>query len=160
MVPSRAKSLTWPTGGRWYSLIPSFSSSLWPPATFFFQLLSVLHEAASALEPLHMLVLLPGLLSPSLSLSSLSFFFFYYFIFLTSLLEYDCFTMLCQFLLYNKVNQLYVYIYPHIPSLLHLPSTLPIPPLKVDTTHRADLPVLCSCFPLAIYFTFGTSTYF
>ena len=28
------------------------------------------------------------------------------------LLEYSCFTMLCQFLLYSKVNQLYVYIYP------------------------------------------------
>ena len=26
--------------------------------------------------------------------------------------------MLCSFLLYNKVNQLYVYIYPHIPSVL------------------------------------------
>ena len=24
----------------------------------------------------------------------------------------NCFTILCQFLLYNKVNQLYVYIYP------------------------------------------------
>ena len=58
--------------------------------------------------------------------------------------------MLCQFLLYNKVNQLYVYIYPHIPSLLHLPPTLPIPPLLVDTKHQADLSVLCSCFPLAI----------
>ena len=23
-------------------------------------------------------------------------------------------------------------------------------------THRADLPVLCSCFPLVIYFTFGS----
>ena len=64
--------------------------------------------------------------------------------------------MLCQFLLYNKVNQLYVYIYPHIPSLLHLPPTLPIPPLQVDTKHRADLPVRCSCFPLAIYFTFDS----
>ena len=64
--------------------------------------------------------------------------------------------MLCQFLLYNKVNQLYVYIYPHIPSLLHLPSTLRIPPLQVVTKHRADLPVLCGCFPLAIYFTFGS----
>ena len=52
--------------------------------------------------------------------------------FLTSLLEYNCFTMLCQFLLYNKVNQLYVYIYPHISSLLCLPPTLPIPPLQVD----------------------------
>ena len=33
-------------------------------------------------------------------------------------MEYNCLTMLCYFLLYNKVNQLYVYIYPHIPSLL------------------------------------------
>ena len=39
--------------------------------------------------------------------------------FLTSLLEYNCFTMLCQFLLYNKVNQLYIYIYHLIPSLSH-----------------------------------------
>ena len=44
-----------------------------------------------------------------------------FFFFLTSLLEYNCFTMLCQLLLYNKVNQLYVYIYPHISSLLHHP---------------------------------------
>ena len=64
--------------------------------------------------------------------------------------------MLCQFLLYNKVNQLYAYVYPHIPSLLHLPPTLSIPPLQVVTKHQADLPVLCSCFPLAIYFTFGS----
>ena len=75
--------------------------------------------------------------------------------FFTSLLEYNCFTMLRQFMLNNKVNQLYVYIYPHIPSLLRLPPTLPIPPLQVVTKHRADLPVLYSCFPLAIYFTFG-----
>ena len=26
----------------------------------------------------------------------------------------------------------------------------------MDTKHRADLPVLCSCFPLAIYFTSGS----
>ena len=64
--------------------------------------------------------------------------------------------MLCQFLLYNKVNQLYVYICPHIPSLLHLLPPLPIPPLQVVTKHRADLPMQCSCFPLAIYFTFGS----
>ena len=76
--------------------------------------------------------------------------------FLTSLLEYDCFTMVCQFLLYNKVNQLYIYIHPHISSLLHLPPTLPIPPLQVVTEHRADLLVLCDCFPLAFYFTFGS----
>ena len=30
---------------------------------------------------------------------------------LSLFLDYNCFTMLCQFLLYNKVNQLYVYIY-------------------------------------------------
>ena len=64
--------------------------------------------------------------------------------------------MLCQFLLYYKVNQRYVYIYPHISSLLCLRPTLPIPPLQVVTKHQADLPVLCGCFPLAIYFTFGS----
>ena len=63
--------------------------------------------------------------------------------------------MLCQFLLYNKVNHLYIYIYPRISSLLRLPPTLPITPLQVVTKHRADLPVLCGCFPLASYFTFG-----
>ena len=75
---------------------------------------------------------------------------------LTSLLEYNCFTLLCYFLLYNKVTQLYVYVYPHILYLLRLPLTLPIAPLQVVAKHRADLPVLCSCFPLAIYFTFGS----
>ena len=64
--------------------------------------------------------------------------------------------MVCQFLLYNKVNQLYINIYPLIPSLLSLPPTLPFPPLQVDTKHRADLLVLCGCFPLTIYFTFGS----
>ena len=64
--------------------------------------------------------------------------------------------MVCQFLLYNKVNQLYIYIYPHISSLLRLPPTLHIPPLQVVTKHGVDLPVLCGCFPLAIYFTFGS----
>ena len=54
------------------------------------------------------------------------------------------------------MNQIYVYIYPHIPSLLRLPPTLPIPVLYVDTKHWADLPVLCGCFPLAIFFTFGS----
>ena len=46
-------------------------------------------------------------------------------VFLTSLLEYNCFTMVCQFLLYNKVNQLYIYICPHISSILHLPPSHP-----------------------------------
>ena len=81
---------------------------------------------------------------------------FLFFFLLTSLLEYNFFTVVCQFLLYNKVNQLYINIYAHISSLLHLPPTLPIPPHQVDTKHRADLPVLCGCFPLAIHFTFGS----
>ena len=50
--------------------------------------------------------------------------------FFKSLLAYNCFTMVCQFLLYNKVNQLYIYIHPHISSLLCLPPTLRIPPPK------------------------------
>ena len=62
--------------------------------------------------------------------------------------------MVCWFLLYNKVNQLYIYIHPHISSLLRLPPSLP--PLQVVTKHGADLPVLCGCFPLAISFTFGS----
>ena len=64
--------------------------------------------------------------------------------------------MVCQFLLYNRVNQLYTYTYPHISSLLCFPPTLPIPPLQLDKKHLVDLHVLCSCFPLAIYFTFGS----
>ena len=64
--------------------------------------------------------------------------------------------MLCQFLLYHKVNQLYIYIYPHISSFVHLPPTLPIPPLQVVTKHRADLPVRYGCFPLGIQFAFGS----
>ena len=64
--------------------------------------------------------------------------------------------MLCQFLFFNKVNQLYIYIYPYISSLLCLPPTLHIPPFQAVTKHRANLPVLCGCFPLAVYFTFGS----
>ena len=50
--------------------------------------------------------------------------------------------MVCQFLLYNKVNQLQIYIYPHISSLLHLPPTLLIPPLWVDKKNT-ELISLC-----------------
>ena len=32
------------------------------------------------------------------------------------LLEYSCFTVLCQLLLFSKVNQSYVYIYPGFPG--------------------------------------------
>ena len=63
--------------------------------------------------------------------------------------------MVQQPLLYNKANQTYINIHPHISFLLCLPPTFPIPPLQVDTKCWADLPVLGGCFPLAIYFTFG-----
>ena len=62
--------------------------------------------------------------------------------------------MVCQFLLYNTVNQLY--IYPHNSSLLRLPPILPIPPLQVVSKRWVDFPMLCGCFPLAIYITFGS----
>ena len=65
--------------------------------------------------------------------------------------------MVCQFLLYNKMNQFYIYICSHISSPLRLPASYPpYPTLQVVTKHRADLPVLCGCFPLAIYFMFGS----
>ena len=52
------------------------------------------------------------------------------------------------------MNQLNVYIYP-LP--LGPPShSTAIPPLYVITEHRAELPVLHSRFPLAIYFTYGS----
>ena len=35
--------------------------------------------------------------------------------------------MVCQFLLYNQVNQLYIYICSHISSLLHLPPSHMMP---------------------------------
>ena len=57
-------------------------------------------------------------------------------IFLTSLLEYNCFTMVCQFLLYNKVNQLYIYIYPHISSPLRFPPSHPPYPTPLGS-HKA-----------------------
>ena len=60
--------------------------------------------------------------------------------------------MLCQFLLYNEVNQLQVYIYP----LPLEPPIPPIPPTQVITEHQAELPVLYSRFPLAICFTHGS----
>ena len=48
--------------------------------------------------------------------------------------------MLCQFLLYNKVNQLYVYIYTHISSLLRLSPTLPIHPSRWSQSTELNSP--------------------
>ena len=55
-------------------------------------------------------------------------------------------------MLYNNVNQLQVCIYP---LALEPPSYTSIPPPKVITEHRAELPVLYSSFPLAICFKHG-----
>ena len=75
-----------------------------------------------------------------------------------------------EFLLYSKVNQLYVrvcayiYTYTYIyiyPLPLKPPSHAPsIIPLQVITEHRAESPVLYSSFPVAIYFTQGKCMYF
>ena len=58
--------------------------------------------------------------------------------------------MLYWFLLDSNVNQLYTYISP---SLSSLP---PVSHLRVITEHWAELPVLHSSFPLAVYFPSGT----
>ena len=61
------------------------------------------------------------------------------------LLEYSCFTMLCQFLLYSKVNQLYVYIYP---PFFGFPSHL--------GHHRALSRVPCATQQVLISYLFYT----
>lgn len=65
------------------------------------------------------------------------------------LLTYNCFTKLCLFLLHNNMNELNVYINP-LP-LWKLPLTHSIPPLQVTAEHQAELLVLYSWFPLAVY---------
>ena len=62
-----------------------------------------------------------------------------YLFFLTSLLEYNCFTMVCQFLLYNKVNQLYIYICSHISPRVSLPSSLSHPSRWSQSTELISL---------------------
>ena len=54
------------------------------------------------------------------------------------------------------ISYTYTYIPISPPSCVSLPPTLPIPLLYVVTKHWAELPVLCSCFTLASYFTFGS----
>ena len=61
------------------------------------------------------------------------------------ILKYDCFTVLCPFLLHSKVNRLYVYIYP---SLLSLP---PAPRGRQGARSWAPcavqlLPTRCLCY--------------
>ena len=65
---------------------------------------------------------------------------------------YSYFPILCQFLLYNKVNHLYVYIY-FLP-LESMPS--PIPLIQVISEHQAEFPVSSRRFLLAICLTHGS----
>ena len=58
-------------------------------------------------------------------------------------LEYSCCTLWCQCLLYSKLNQPYIHIYPPFLDFL---------PIKVTTEHWAELPQLYSRFSLVIYF--------
>ena len=77
------------------------------------------------------------------------------FFFLTSLLEYNCFAMVCFCFITKWIS--YTYTCPLISSLLRLPPSHPPYPTPLGG-HRAwaDLPVLCGCFPLASYVTFGS----
>ena len=54
------------------------------------------------------------------------------------LLEYNCFTMLCQFLLCREVNQLYV---KYIPPFINLPS--PPPSHLSRSSQSIELSFLC-----------------
>ena len=48
-----------------------------------------------------------------------------------------------------------IHISPYLLPVVY-PSHTPYPTPLGGHKHRADLPVLCGCFPLAIYFTFGS----
>ena len=54
------------------------------------------------------------------------------------------------------IRYTYTYIPISLPSCVSLPPTLPIPPFWLVIKNRANLPVLCDCFPLAIYLIFGS----
>lgn len=66
---------------------------------------------------------------------------------------YSHFTMLCQFLLFSQVNQLYIYIH-RLPLGLP-PHPTPIPSIQVTPEHQAELAVLHSRLSPAIDFTHG-----
>jgi len=57
------------------------------------------------------------------------------------------------------ISYTYTYVPICLPSCVSLPPTLPIPPLQAVTKHRANIPVPCGCFPLAIYLTTFVSVY-
>ena len=58
--------------------------------------------------------------------------------------------MVCQFLLYNKVNQLYLYIYHHISFLLCLPPSLSHPSRQSQSTELISLCYVAASHQLSI----------
>ena len=54
------------------------------------------------------------------------------------------------------ISYTYTYIPLSPPSCISLPPSLSHPDRRSVTKHRTNLPVLCGCFPLAIYYTFGS----
>ena len=77
---------------------------------------------------------------------------FLFFIFLTSLLEYNCFTMVCQFLLYNKVNQLHIHMSPYLFPLASpsLPPSLSHPSRLSQSTELISLCYVAASHQLSI----------
>ena len=66
--------------------------------------------------------------------------FFLFLFFFTSLLEYNCFTMMYYFLLYNKVNRyMYTYIPISPPSCVSLPPSLSLPSRCSQSTELISL---------------------
>ena len=66
-----------------------------------------------------------------------------FFFFLTSLLKYNCLTIVCQLLLYNKVNQLYIYnMFPFLFRLAS-PSLPPSPSHPSRWSQSTELISLC-----------------
>ena len=68
------------------------------------------------------------------------------------MLEYNCFTMLCQSLLYSKVNQLYVHITSPASWTPPLPPCLP----SRSSQSTALSSLIYSGVPLAIQFPHGS----
>ena len=79
------------------------------------------------------------------------------FLFICFLLQYNCFTLLCYFLLYNEVYQPYAYTY--IPSLLDLPPTQALHFAHPRSSQSAKLRCLCYTWQqLSSYlWTYGAS---
>ena len=70
--------------------------------------------------------------------------------FLASLLEYNCFTMVCQFLLYNKVYT-YTYIPISLPSCVSLPPSLSHPSRWSQSTKLISLCYAAASHQLSIF---------